>query len=191
LSFIFVKIEALKALIHKYRAVLRFILVFFGSYALMAAAYGLYLHIYLPETGTPDPITKLVAQQSADLIESIGYRVGTVPNDRKPAVLLSLNGNYMVNIIEGCNSVSVIILFIAFVLAFANGFWRTSIFLFAGGCLIYAVNIVRIALLAVAMYKFPEWNEFLHGVLFPLIIYGLVFMLWVFWTRSLLKPRIE
>jgi len=44
------------------------------------------------------------------------------------------------------------------------------------------LNIFRIALLTTGLYKYPEYGTFLHDILFPLVIYGVVFLLWVFWV---------
>ena len=49
---------------------------------------------------------------------------------------------------------------------------------------IYIFNIFRIALLCWAIYYFPEYEHILHGVLFPLVIYGVVFALWIIWTNG-------
>ena len=39
-----------------------------------------------------------------------------------------------------------------------------------------------IALLSYALYYYPTYEELLHGTVFPLFIYGVVFLLWVFWV---------
>jgi exosortase family protein XrtF len=83
--------------------------------------------------------------------------------------------------------VSIIILFVAFIVSFYQNFKKTFLFILAGTALIYSVNVVRIAILTIAIYKFPENEHILHGVLFPAIIYGMVFLLWIIWVRTL-KP---
>ena len=98
---------------------------------------------------------------------------------------LWVEGVWVGRIIEGCNAISIIILFAAFIISFAVSFKRTLVFLFAGATLIYAVNIVRIAILAIALYQYPQYQEILHTVVFPGIIYSLVFVLWVVWVRNL------
>jgi exosortase family protein XrtF len=103
-------------------------------------------------------------------------------------MLLTIDGNYTVNIVEGCNSISVIILFVAFIIAFAENLKKTVLFLFAGAVLIYIVNILRIAILTVALYKYPQHENILHSVVFPGIIYSMVFVLWMVWVR-MLKPN--
>jgi exosortase family protein XrtF len=50
--------------------------------------------------------------------------------------------------------------------------------------IIHVLNITRIALLMVAFYNFPEANFILHDILFPLVIYGTVFILWIIWVNK-------
>ncbi|GER58172.1 hypothetical protein ULMA_02800 [Patiriisocius marinus] len=143
----------------------------------MSLLYGAYLNYYASATGTADPITNLVAIQSTALINSFGYDAQILPDTSAPHMKLIINDHYTANIIEGCNALSIIILFISFILAFAQGFKKTFLFLLAGTSLIYAVNLVRICILAIALYKYPNQSDFLHGVVFPGIIYGMVFLL--------------
>ena len=58
-----------------------------------------------------------------------------------------LNGKYIARVIEGCNSVSIIILFLAFIVAFKGSLKNTIIFGVVGAMIIYIVNILRIAFL--------------------------------------------
>ena len=137
----------------------------------------------------PDYITNLVAKQSSELISNFGYNAEVMPHQTDTSMKLYVNQTFLARIVEGCNAVSVIILFIAFIVSFAEKFKKTTLFLFAGGVLIYAVNLLRIAILAIAIYEYPEYSETLHGVIFPAIIYGIVFLLWMIWVRMLPKTN--
>ena len=90
-------------------------------------------------------------------------------------------------IIEGCNAISVIILFVSFIVAFSGKLKQTLLYVLAGSVLIYLLNILRIVLLVVLVYNYPSEEHLLHGVLFPLIIYGIVFILWVIWVNKFSK----
>lgn len=177
----------MKELFRKYRAVLRFVLLFLGTYALLSFLYGGFL--LLSKTGAyhPDYITHQVAKQSETLINEIGYTSNVLPDSNFPSMQLYIEGKIVGQIIEGCNSISIIILFISFILAFAQKWRKTILFILSGSVLIYSVNLIRIAILAIALYEFPEYQEILHTVVFPGIIYGMVFLLWVVWVRSLPK----
>lgn len=159
--------------------------LFLGSYLLLSVLYSLYLKASASGGYFPDYFTNLVARQSAAILEAFGYDTVLFENIARHGVFLTIKDNYTVNIVEGCNSISVIILFASFIIAFAEGFKKTFLFLLVGMVLIYIVNLVRISLLVVALYKYPEYQELLHSVLFPAVIYGMVFLLWIAWVRML------
>jgi exosortase family protein XrtF len=181
----------LKSLFIKYKSVVRFVLLFLGTYLLLLFLYSLYLSASKGGNYQPDFITNLVANQSKAIISSFGYLAEVVPHSSKTSMQLVINNQYLAEIIEGCNGISVIILFISFIIAFAKKFKKTFFYLLAGCVLIYGVNLIRIAILAIALYKYPQYQEFLHGIVFPSIIYGMVFLLWVYWVRNITKSTIE
>lgn len=96
---------------------------------------------------------------------------------------LFVNNIYLARIVEGCNAISIIILFSAFILAFFGRWKLTLLYIFVGSVIIYAMNILRIAMLSIGIYELPQYAHFFHGILFPLVIYGTVFLLWLIWVR--------
>lgn len=177
-------------LIRKYRLVLRFIFIFLGSYFLFSSLYNGYLILYDTENPVPDPLTQLVARQSGSLMKGIGYEdVEVVMHYTGLSMKLMVNDYFLAGIVEGCNSASIIILFASFVLAFFGKTSSTLLFLFAGSVLIYAINILRIVILAVSIYEYPRYSGFMHSIFFPLAIYGTVFILWLIWVRNYSRWR--
>lgn len=157
--------------------------MFLGSYLVFTIIYNLYLEFFRSPIYYPDYFTHLVAKQSEALIESFGYNAQILPHQSELSMKLIVNDVYLARIIEGCNAVSIIILFAAFVLSFFGKLKTTLLYLLAGAVLIYVTNIVRIAILAVGIYEYPQYTNFLHSIVFPLIIYGSVFILWIIWVR--------
>lgn len=113
----------------------------------------------------------------------MGYDAYVEQNTDELSMKFMLNGRYVSRIIEGCSSVSVIILFLAFIIAFSGSLKATILFGIFGSVLIYIVNLIRIVALSVLYYRFPEYQVILHDLLFPLVIYGLTFVLWVTWVK--------
>jgi exosortase family protein XrtF len=177
----------LKTLIIKYKSVINFIFTFLLVYAALSLTYKLYLDLSKEGAYYPDYITNLTARQSQSLLETIGYNAQIVPHGEEASMKLIMNGKYVARVIEGCNSVSVIILFVSFVFAF-SGHWKpTILYVLAGSVLIYTVNLIRIVVLSIGLYHYPWRREVLHSVIFPLIIYGMVFLLWMFWVNRFTK----
>lgn len=164
-------------LLQKNKPVIRFLLTFFGSYLILAFLYNLYLNNASSQKYYPEFITHIVALQSQDLIEAFGYETKSIPSDYDPSMRIAVNGDYVVRIVEGCNAISVMVLFLAFILAFKKDWKSTVLYIFAGLVIIYALNILRIALLTIAIYEYREYTDFLHTTLFPAFIYGVVFIL--------------
>ncbi len=176
-------------LVRKYKSVLRFIAIFLGSYLVFVTLYNLYLTYGGSSRYFPDIITHTVAQQTQSVIQSLGYDMSVITSRTEPAMNLVYNTKTIARIVEGCNAVSVMLLFISFMLAFFADTKRTLLFIFGGVVLIYAMNILRIALLAIGIYKYPEYTEILHGTVFPAIIYGTVFLLWLGWINGYKNPQ--
>lgn len=186
-----INLSELFKLISKYKSVLRFILTFLGSYFILVLVYNLYLTYGASNTYYPDIITHTVAQQSESVINALGYDIKVEPSRVVPAMNLVMNNKVLAYVVEGCNAVSVMLLFISFMLAFFDGWKRTLLFIFGGVVLIYGMNIIRIALLTIGIYEYPEYTELLHGTIFPAVIYGTVFLLWLGWIRSYKKKPKE
>jgi len=135
----------------------------------------------------PDYMTNLVSLQIETLLNSFGYQTQVVPHPDEPSMKLILNGKYLARIIEGCNSISVVILFLSFIVAFSGKLKTTFFYILSGSVLIYAVNLLRIVILTLGLYHYPEYSDVLHTVIFPGIIYGMVFLLWIFWVNRFSK----
>lgn len=132
-------------------------------------------------------MTNLVAHQTNALINSIGYESTILPHPNEPSMKVIINGKFVARVIEGCNAVSVIILFISFIVAFAGKLKSTLFYCFAGSILVYVFNLIRIVVLSVGLYHYPWRREIMHGVIFPMIIYGTVFLLWMVWVKRFSK----
>lgn len=184
----------MKSLLSKYKLVIRFITVFVLVYAILSVGYKLYLDNSDGSKYYPDYLTQLVGKQTEAVLNTVGYETIVEPHLDEPSLMVFVNQKYTARVIEGCNGISIIILFISFVIAFSDNFKRTFLFILSGSVLIYAVNLIRIVILTIGLYHYPWRREVLHTVIFPLIIYGMVFLLWMFWvnhfSRKLKKTNV-
>ncbi|WP_348813444.1 exosortase family protein XrtF [Flavobacterium maritimum] len=169
----------------RYKPFLFFLGTFFLVYIALTLLYQGYLNSFVENK--MDSITKMVALNTEQLLRLFDAEAKVVEDESGLFFKLFYQQNYLARIIEGCNAVSVIILFISFVVAFSGKLKATLFFVFGGSVLIYVLNIVRIVFLTILMMRFPEQEHFLHGVVFPLFIYGVVFILWVIWVNKFSK----
>ncbi|OIQ27996.1 MAG: exosortase family protein XrtF [Bacteroidetes bacterium MedPE-SWsnd-G2] len=175
----------MKQLLSKYKSVVKFILTFFIVYGVLTLAYKGYLSYSNGKEPFPDFFTNTVAHQSVSVLNALGFHSEAIVHTEEPSLKLLVDGNYVARVVEGCNSISVIILFVAFIVAFSGRFKSTFLYICFGIIIIYISNILRISLLTISIYKYPGYIYFVHDIVFPLVIYGVVFLLWVYWVNKL------
>ncbi|WP_188360552.1 exosortase family protein XrtF [Flavobacterium orientale] len=168
----------------QYKPFLTFLAKFFLTYAVLTLLYQYYLSQYDVAKNENDRFTEVVASQTQKTIIFFGHSSEIQPHESEPSYKLFVNQKYVARVVEGCNAVSVMILFVAFVLAFKGKLITTMIFKLSGCLLIHLLNIIRIALLSIALFYYPQHEHILHGVIFPLVIYGVVFLLWIIWVNK-------
>lgn len=176
----------MSSLVKEFRPTIYFLLKFLGIYLVGNLLYGLYITAYNPR---PDPLTSIITVQSAAVANVIGFDASARPHERKPNVGLLSGERVVVNVYEGCNSLNVMIVFVAFVLGFGPLRKEMWWFIPAGLLIIYLANIARILFLYWITIDFPEQSYFAHKYLFTAFIYLIVFGLWVWWVVAILKLR--
>ena len=169
----------------KNKTIIIFLVKFFTTYFLLFGLYSLYLNKTQQKSPvfSCSPITQRVAEHVYKTSKMLGYQAEIVQNENELSIKFMLNNHYVSRIIEGCNSLSIIILFLSFIIAFSGTLKNTILFGIFGCLLIYIVNILRIIALSILYHRFPEYQTPLHDLLFPSIIYGLTFILWVTWVK--------
>jgi exosortase family protein XrtF len=177
----------LKKILIQYKPFFIFLIKFVLFYFVFAFAYSLFLDQFDTSRFELDSITKMVSNHTAYIMNFFGEDYKVLPNEFEASMKVIYRGKYVARIIEGCNAISVIILFAAFIFAFASNWTKTIFYIVIGSLLVYVLNIIRIVLLVWAIYYYPEYQELLHGTIFPLFIYGVVFILWIIWVTKFSK----
>ncbi|WP_333810246.1 exosortase family protein XrtF [Flavobacterium sp.] len=178
------KISRLKNIFYQFQHFFTFLIKFILFYVVFTFIYKLYLNQYDLQKNEVDGITQSVAFQTKQFMLLFDSNVEITQHETEPAIKMLFHSKYIARIIEGCNAISIMILFASFVFAFSTQFKKTTLYIVFGILLIHVLNIVRIAILSFSLYYFPEEEELLHGTFFPLFIYGVVFSLWVLWVTK-------
>ena len=175
----------MKNYFQQYRPFFVFLLKFFGVYVGLTLIYEWYLSQFDSVLAFEmDGFTQTVARQVQWVLKTLHYDCTLLLHEHQASVKLILNQVYVSRVVEGCNAISVMILFAAFVVAFSGRWLQTFAFIVVGTVLVHLLNVLRIAFLSVALYYHPDQEPVLHGVVFPLMIYGFVFGLWVIWVNN-------
>lgn len=166
----------------KYKAIWLFLLRFFGVYGLGVWGYNTYLSYFTTEI---DQITRWVTLQVAALFSLTLPEIKPVFSVVSPIAEIHYFDSTLVLLIEGCNAVSVMILFLAFIVAFSGPLSRYLWFAPLGIIMLYIANIFRIYLIGMIVLYLPNYVDMAHDFVFPGVIYGTTFLLWVVWVKYL------
>lgn len=172
----------MKNIFQQHKVFFIFLTKFLLCYFVVTIVYSFYLNQFHTQRNAVYGITHFVAEQTKNTLVFFGADCEIIKHEFEPSYKVIYNSKYIARIVEGCNAISVIILFASFIFAFSNRFITTFLYIFLGSILIFILNIFRIALLTIGLYKYPEYGTFLHDILFPLVIYGVVFVLWIIWV---------
>lgn len=165
----------------EFKPAVYFVLRFLGFYLIVNVGYGLFINAYHPN---PDPITHSVTIQSAYLLSLAYPEVMVRTNSDQPSIAIYNLDDRVINVFEGCNGINVMIVFVAFLIAFKGSVKRTLIFGLAGIVIIYLANLIRVILLYETALRWENHFYYLHKYVFTGALYALVMVLWVLWIKK-------
>lgn len=155
---------------------LRFIII----YLVLLFGYQFYLNSF-QEVGL-DPFSRMIAEQVRGIQNALHYPTQLYNDVAKDQVWFYVKTAYVSRMVEGCNAISVMILFLAFVFAFYKGM-KTFVFAVAGLVFLYIMNLLRIVGLNLVVSDFAQYSKIAHDYVFPAVIYGTVVVLWLIWIK--------
>lgn len=173
----------------EFKPILIFILKFVVVWLVLVGIYNIYLSNYHSEN-KPDPYSQTVASWTVSCLNLAGFDATYKDDETRPWTWILMNGERTSYINEGCNAVSIMIIFVAFIVAFSTTWKQTLLYILGGLIVIQIMNVVRIAILNYIFGHHHEYGKMAHDYLFPAIIYGTIVILWIVWVKFFaLKPK--
>jgi exosortase family protein XrtF len=126
-----------------------------------------------------------ISHASMLLLKALGFDASL--DNVYPSVLL-MNGRAAVVVGTPCNGLVLYALFSGFVLAFPGPWRRKLWFIPAGMALIWVLNVLRVAALALNQHYAHQSVDFNHHYTFTFVVYSCIFGLWMLWARRLSVP---
>lgn len=168
--------------------VLKILLRFVGIYLVLVLLY----QWYLSSAGDPilDPVSRWVAAQAAWFQNQINYTTLLIDGEKGVGVYFYVKNQYVSRMVEGCNAISVMIMFVAFIFAFYKG-TKTLFFIVGGLITLHIMNVLRIVGLNIVLRDHKEYGKMFHDYVFPAVIYGTVVVLWVVWIKFFALKRTD
>lgn len=151
--------------------VIRALILFIG--------WKLLYHLLLERIGIPDEQLTVAVQIGTIKLLTPFFDTVT-PIDTS----IIINGVRSVNIAPECNGLELIVLYVGFILCLPSSWKKMLAYIFIGSAVIYLLNLVRTALLAVMYYQSHSMTEFAHHYAFKIIIYAVVFVGWLLYVRK-------
>lgn len=175
----------------EFKPLIFFLARFLGTYIILSLLYKLYLDQFLP-FNTPDPFTKFTSDTTAYFLNLFGDVSYSNIAINRPWMRLILNGQFASIVNEGCNAISVAIIFVSFVVAFYTNLKQTLLFILVSLIGLFIMNISRIILLNyIFRYHYEKYGKIAHDYFFPAIIYGSIVILWIIWIKFFVTKQVK
>ena len=164
------------------RLLFRFLLVAVAMYVAWFIGYETWLG---PDGRLDTMLCTQIAGASVGLLRAVGFDATVAATN---AQLVVMNGQPSVMVYPACNGLVLYALFGGFVLAFPGPWRRKAWFIPAGIALIWGLNILRVAALALNFHYAHQSVDFNHHYTFNVVVYSFIFGLWMLWARRLSIP---
>ena len=166
------------------RPALHFLLVFAGLYALWVLGYDGLLG---PDNRLDQTLSANLAATSAAALRLAGWAAHV---DLHESRLLVLNDQPSVIVGDPCNGLLLYALFAGFIIAFPGPTRHKLWFVPLGVLTIYALNVGRVAVLALNHVYWHPTVEFNHHYTFTFVVYAAIGALWIFWAKRIANPTV-
>jgi exosortase family protein XrtF len=150
--------------------------------------YLLYELFIKPNTLIDEKLISLIIANAAFVLKVFGLTVYQRLED-KDMQLIGIDGAHPIWIGSPCNALTLFMFFALFVIAFPGSVKRKLWFIPLGIFIIHCANVLRIIALAAINYVAPQYVEFNHTYTFTILVYGIIFLLWMWWVKSALKEN--
>ncbi|MGB3619696.1 MAG: archaeosortase/exosortase family protein [Catalinimonas sp.] len=164
----------------------------FNLFILKAAALFviwqvLYFFWINPSTGLEMWLTSRTAAVSTQAMQWVGYDAHyfDVPGEtgNQSVSQIYLDGRPLLGIADSCNALTLIMLFVGFIIAYPGPLNRKIWFIVGGSLLIFFVNVTRALTLIFNFMYSKSTFDFNHKYTFTILVYLCVFGLWMLWAK--------
>lgn len=164
-----------------------FIAKYIIIYVLLCIIYQYYLNYFNVNLKTYDPFTYFITKQSVCILNALNVKTRISRYPYEKIWLTTIINNKITSIInEGCNSISIMISFISFIITLKLSL-QSLLFIIISLPMIISINILRISCISyIYIYNYSYLN-IIHNTIFPIITYGIILLLSLIWVNILHK----
>lgn len=140
--------------------------------------YLIYELWLLPDGRLDEWISINIVQNTVGILNFLGYEIFAFNR------VVGIGEAAGIEVIDGCNGIAAIGLFLGFILAYPGDWKVKASFSLFGIAIIYLVNLFRIVILAITQVEWPAFFNFTHDYSTTFIFYVVIFFLWMLWAKT-------
>jgi exosortase family protein XrtF len=175
--------EAISSPMADSRVLYRFLLVAGALFLVWFFGYEQWL---APDGRLDAVLCRQITVAGVAALRALGFDAAISP--LHPSLLL-MQGRPSVVVGPPCNGLVLYALFGGFVAAFPGPWRRKLWYIPAGIALIWCLNVLRVAALALNQHYSQQSVDFNHHYTFTFVVYAFIFGLWMVWVKRLARPQ--
>ncbi|MFT4660852.1 MAG: exosortase family protein XrtF [Patiriisocius sp.] len=145
--------------------------------------YALYLGYINPETNLDRFVIDSLISITRTILSFLGYDLIPVPAAAAQIRTVGIDGTLGLWIGDPCNGLNLFALFSIFIACYP-GKWKNKLWFIPLGILsIHLINVIRIVALCIIVSIDYAYLDFQHDYTFTVIVYGFMFLLWIWWAN--------
>jgi exosortase family protein XrtF len=172
----------------------RALYLFLGKALLLYIVWNLLYQGWISKhTLLEQQMTSSLGVVSSKLMNRLGYNTTAIDDFKDPQAAYSkilLDGQPLVLIAHACNGLTLLVLFIGFILIYPGDWKVKTLYILLGSILIYLINVIRILILLLNMIYFQGSFDFNHKYTYTIAVYVCVFVLWMLWANRFSKKTL-
>ncbi|WP_136482441.1 archaeosortase/exosortase family protein [Cognatitamlana onchidii] len=95
------------------------------------------------------------------------------------------NNKRVLYIANACNGLSLLVLYIGFIVCMPSSFWRKLKYIVLGLLVLDSINIMRCVGLILLQEYYETYFDFAHHYLFKATVYASTFFIWMIYSRKI------
>jgi exosortase family protein XrtF len=172
------------------RSLLRFL---FATVSLYLIWFGLYEFYLKPQGRLDHLITENISIIVCYLLNLSDYESYYTIGKKLGETYLFFGDHILptVRIGASCNGLEMLMIYSIFIACYPGNIWLKCIYIPGGMLVIHVLNIIRNYVLTLLTVNQSTYFELFHRYVFIFLIYGVIFLLWMWWANSISKLSLK
>lgn len=147
-----------------------------------------YDYLIGPDGRVDDSLTEISTAASNSFLQLLSFN--TTYKGGPGGQIIYIGNLWLLRVGHSCNGLILYAIFLGFIFIFPTS-WKSKLGIsLVGVAVIFSMNVVRIISLCLIYLYHPSFFEISHHFIFTAILYGIIFLLWMFWINKII-PKVK